>query len=112
MGLLIEYRAGPFGFQLPVLAAKPGDQGFSPLWKLNLVERNQNVNPRELKPAQEIMGAQQNRSLTVKKTDVVVNHPVIKWDGGSLKIKEYSIMVYRSLRLSYPAIYLYPIHGI
>ena len=41
------------------IAAKPGDQGFSPLWKLNLVERNQNVNPRELKPAQEIMGAQQ-----------------------------------------------------
>ena len=73
-------------FSFQVLAAKPGDQGFSPLWKLNLVEWNQNVNPRELKPAQEIMGAQQNGSLTVKKTDVVVNHPVIKWDGGSLKI--------------------------
>ena len=58
------------------------------------------------------MGAQQNRSLAVKKTDVVVNHPVIKWDGASLKIMDYSIMVCRSLRLSYPAIYLYPIHGI
>jgi hypothetical protein len=80
--------AGPFGFQLPVIAAKPGDQGFSPLWKLNLVEWNQNANPKELKSAQEIMAAQQNGSLTVKKTDVVVNHPVVKWDGGSLKIKE------------------------
>jgi hypothetical protein len=80
--------SGPFGFQLPVVAAKPGDQGFSPLWKLNLVEWNQNATPRELKSAQEIMAAQQNGSLTIKKTDVVVNHPVIKWDGGSLKIKE------------------------
>jgi hypothetical protein len=80
--------AGPFGFQLPVVAAKPGDQGFSPLWRLNLVEWNQNATPRELKSAQEIMAAQQNGSLAVKKTDVVVNHPVIKWDGGSLKIKE------------------------
>lgn len=79
---------GPFGFQLPVVAAKPGDQGFSPLWKLNLVEWNQNVTPKELKSTQEIIAAQQNGSLTIKKTDVVVNHPVVKWDGGSLKIKE------------------------
>jgi hypothetical protein len=80
--------AGPFGFQLPVVAAKPGDQGFSPLWKLNLVEWNQNATPKELKSVQEIMAAQQNGSLTVKETNVVVNHPVIKWDGSSLKIKE------------------------
>jgi hypothetical protein len=80
--------AGPFGFQLPVVAAKPGDQGFSLLWKLNLVEWNQNATPKELKSSKEIMNAQQNGSLTIEKTDVVVNHPVVKWDGGSLKIKE------------------------
>jgi hypothetical protein len=80
--------AGPFGFQLPVVATNPGDKGFSPLWKLNLVEWNQNVTPKELKSAQEIIAAQQNGSLTIKKTDVVVNHPVVKWDRGSLKIKE------------------------
>jgi hypothetical protein len=79
---------GPFGFQLPVVAAKPGDKGFSPLWNLNLVEWNQNATPKELRSAQEIIAAQQNGSLTIKKTDVVVNHPVVKWDGGSLKIKE------------------------
>jgi hypothetical protein len=83
---------GPFGFQLPVVTTKPGDQGFSPLWKLNLVEWNQNTTPKELKSAQEIMAAQQNGSLTIKKTDVVVNHPVIKWDGGSLKIKADKIV--------------------
>jgi hypothetical protein len=83
---------GPFGFQLPVVATKPGDQRFSPLWKLNLVQWDQNITPKELKSAQEIMAAQQNGSLTIKKTDVVVNHPVIKWDGGSLKIKEDKIV--------------------
>jgi hypothetical protein len=79
---------GPFGFQLPVVAAKPGDQRYSPLWQLNLVEWNQNANPKELKSVEEIVAAQQNGSLTVKKADVIVNHPVIKWEGGSLKIKE------------------------
>jgi hypothetical protein len=79
---------GPFGFQLSVVQTEPGEQGYSPLWKLNLVEWNQNASPRELKSVQEIMAAQQNGTLTVKKTDVIVNHPVIKWDGGSLKIKE------------------------
>jgi hypothetical protein len=79
---------GPFGFQLPVVAAKPGDQGYSPLWQLNLVEWNKNANPKELKSVEEIMSAQQNGSLTVKKAVVIVNHPVIKWEGGSLKIKE------------------------
>jgi hypothetical protein len=79
---------GPFGFQLPVVETKPGEQGYSPLWKLNLVEWNQNAIPKELKSVQEVMAAQQNGTLAVKKTDVIVNHPVIKWDGGSLKIKE------------------------
>jgi hypothetical protein len=79
---------GPFGFQLPVVATKPGDQGYSPLWQLNLVEWNQGFNPKEIKSVQEIMAAQQNGSLTVTKTDTIVNHPVIKWEGGSLKIKD------------------------
>ena len=79
---------GPFGFQLPVVNAKPGDQGYSPLMQMNLVEWNQGVTARELKSVQEIMAAQQNGSLTVTKTNTIVNHPVIKWEGGSLKIKQ------------------------
>jgi hypothetical protein len=79
---------GPFGFQLPVVAAKPGDQAYSPLWQLNLVEWNQGVNPKELKSVQEITAAQRNGSLTVTKTDTIVNHPAIKWEGGSLLIKQ------------------------
>jgi hypothetical protein len=79
---------GPFGFQLPVINAKPGDEGYSPLMQLNLVEWNQGVNAGELKSVQEIMNAQQNGSLTITKTDTIVNNPAIKWEGGSLKIRE------------------------
>src|ERR687897_624809 len=79
---------GPFGFQLPVLNAKPGDQGYSPLLQLDMVEWNQDVPAKEIKSVQEIMSSQQNGSLTVTKTDTIVNHPAIKWEGGSLKIKQ------------------------
>lgn len=79
---------GPFGFQLPVLNAKPGDQGYSPLLQLNMVEWNQDAAAKEIKSVQEIMSSQQNGSLTVTKTDTIVNHPAIKWEGGSLKIKQ------------------------
>jgi len=79
---------GPFGFQLPVLIAKPGDEGYSPLWQLNMVEWNQSVNPKEIKSVQEIISAQQNGSLTVTKTDTIVNQPAIKWEGGSLNIRQ------------------------
>src|SRR5918999_3080640 len=79
---------GPFGFQLPVVNAKPGAQGYSPLLQLNMVEWNQGVATKEIKSVQEIMAAQQNGSLTVTKTDTIVNHPAIKWEGGSLKIKQ------------------------
>jgi hypothetical protein len=79
---------GPFGFQLPVVNAKPGDEGYSPLLQLNVVKWNQGITAKEIKSVQDIMSAQQNGSLTVTKTNTVVNHPAIKWEGGSLKIKE------------------------
>jgi hypothetical protein len=79
---------GPFGFQLPVVNAKPGDQGYSPLLQLNMVEWNQGIAAKEIKSVQEIMSAQQNGSLTIAKTDTIVNHPAIKWEGGSLNIKQ------------------------
>src|SRR5918992_4212746 len=79
---------GPSGFQLPVINAKPGDQGYSPLLQVNMVEWNQGVAAKEIKSVQDIMASQQNGSLTVTKTDTIVNHPAIKWEGGSLKIKQ------------------------
>ncbi|MDR4492027.1 MAG: hypothetical protein R2685_14190 [Candidatus Nitrosocosmicus sp.] len=79
---------GPFGFQLPVTVGKPGDEGYSPIWQLNLVSWNDNSTARELKSVQEITAANQSGELSINQTDIVVNHPVIKWSNGSLMIRE------------------------
>jgi len=79
---------GPFGFQIPVLSAKPGDTGYSPLLQVNSVAWKDNSSAKELKSVQEIMDAEKNGSLTVNKTEIVVNHPAIKWQGGQIEIRE------------------------
>jgi hypothetical protein len=78
----------PNGFQLPVANAVPGDKDYSPLWQSNFVKWNDNATARELKSVEEIMAAQNNGELTVTNTDIIVNSPAIKWQGGSLQVKE------------------------
>lgn len=79
---------GPFGFQIPVLGANPGDSGYSPLLQINTVAWKDGFAAKELKSVQEIMTAQQNGSLTINKTGIIVNHPAIKWQGGEMKIRD------------------------
>jgi hypothetical protein len=79
---------GPFGFQIPVLSAKPGDAGYSPLLQVNTVAWKDSSSAKELKSVQEIMGAEKNGSLTINKTGIVVNHPAIKWQDGQMKIRD------------------------
>ena len=79
---------GSLGFQNEVMNAKPGDKNYSPLLQLNLVKWNDNVNISEIKSVGQLNQSLQNNELTVNKTDIVVNHPVIKWNGGSLMIRE------------------------
>jgi hypothetical protein len=79
---------GPFGFQIPVLSAKPGDAGYSPLLQVNTVVWKDSSSAKELKSVQEIMGAEKNGSLTINKTGVVVNHPAIEWQDGQMKIRD------------------------
>ncbi|MFN2435149.1 MAG: hypothetical protein ABR515_07215, partial [Nitrososphaeraceae archaeon] len=83
---------GPNGFQLPVLNANPANQSYSPLVQVNMVTWNNtgaDVSPgKELKSVQEIMSAQKGGQLTIQKTDIIVNHPAVKWEGGSMMIRE------------------------
>jgi len=79
---------GPLGFQLPVVNGKPGDEEYSPLLQLNTAEWKQGTTAKELKSVKEIMDAEKNGTLLVTKTDIIVNHPAIKWQGGEMKILE------------------------
>ncbi|MGI9010310.1 MAG: DUF7482 domain-containing protein [Nitrososphaeraceae archaeon] len=79
---------GSFGFQSPVLSAKPGDEGYSPLYQINKVEWVNQESAQELKSIDEILTAEQNGQLKIEKTNVVINKPAVKWDGGEMMIKE------------------------
>jgi hypothetical protein len=79
---------GPLGFQLPVINARPGQEGYSPLLQINVVRWNEAASPTELRSEQDIIAASNAGQLTIDKTDVIVNHPAVQWEGGSLTIRE------------------------
>ena len=74
---------GPEGFQPNVADSQPGDRGYSPIWRINLVEWKQGVTPRELKSEIDIIAAQDKGDLSIKPGNVIVNCPFVKWNGGS-----------------------------
>ncbi|HEX6294587.1 MAG TPA: hypothetical protein VFZ46_05480 [Nitrososphaeraceae archaeon] len=79
---------GPEGFQPNVADSQPGDNNYSPLWKVNLVTWNNGVTPRELTSEVDILNGLKNKELTIKPTDIIVNCPFVQWKDGSLKVRE------------------------
>ena len=79
---------GPLRFQPNVADSQPGDLNYSPLWAVNIVKWNDDITPRELKSQTEILLAQTNDELTVTPSGFVVNCPFVKWDGGSLQVRD------------------------
>jgi hypothetical protein len=79
---------GPFGFQIPVINGKPGDEGYSPLLQINMVEWKQGATAEDLKSVQEIKDAETNGTISINKTNIIANHPAIKWQGGEMKVRE------------------------
>ena len=81
---------GAFGYQLPVASKLPIDKDYSPIVQLNFVKWNRDISgsgstfynhtsntARELKSVSEIMSAQTNKELTIARTNILVNSPVI-----------------------------------
>ncbi|HYZ59739.1 MAG TPA: hypothetical protein VE378_06575 [Nitrososphaeraceae archaeon] len=79
---------GPFGFQVPVVNGKPGDEGYSPLQQINLVAWNDDATPRELTSIEEITAAEQSGELSINQTDIIANQQAIQWQNGSLMVRE------------------------
>jgi hypothetical protein len=73
----IKTNGSPMGFQLGIASALPGEKGYSPLNQLNLVKWNANATARILKSAAEVMTAEKNGELSVAKTNIVINSPVV-----------------------------------
>jgi hypothetical protein len=85
---------GPLGFQTTITNANPEEQGYSPLYQLNFVKWKNNDEDdgnsttfRELRSAQEIIDANQSGQISINQTNIVMDFPAVKWNGGSLKIR-------------------------
>lgn len=79
---------GPFGFQIPVLSAEPGDSNYSPLLHINTATWKDNSTAKVLKSVLDIMNAEKSRDLTINKTGIIVNHPVIKLQIQHIKFNK------------------------
>lgn len=67
----------PFGFQPNVLDSVPGEPGYSPLWRVYAVSWKAAATPRELKSEKKILAAERGGELTIKRTPLIKNSPVI-----------------------------------
>jgi len=70
--------SNPFGFQPNVVDTVPGDPGYSPLWRVYAVTWADGVEPSELKSEQEILDAEAAGDLTLEKTPLVKNSPIVQ----------------------------------
>jgi len=73
---------GPFGFQPDVFDSPPGADGYSPLRTLNLVTWKNDQAARQLRAAAEVKAAAQKGEVTIERSGVVVNMPLLTWPGG------------------------------
>jgi len=75
---------GGVGGQLPVISTVPGETDFTSLF---LVHRVRFAGaPSRLDSVAEIREAERRRALTVERTGIVVNYPIVKWPTGELPV--------------------------
>jgi hypothetical protein len=76
--------SGFMGFQASVVDSIPGDPGYTPLWKVSIVEwkMNSGVTPTILGSDDAIAAAQSKGQITITPTNVVVNCPILQWGGN------------------------------
>ena len=78
----LQQGEGPFGFTPDVFDHPPGNMGYSPLRRLNLVYWEDEKRARVLKSAAEVIDAQRAGDLRIESTGIVVNMPLLTWPGG------------------------------
>lgn len=76
------WGGGPFHYQIDVLGAVPGGAGYTPLHNPRLVSWQDTAAARVLKSEAEVLEAERNGEVTIERTPVIVNAPVVRWPGG------------------------------
>jgi hypothetical protein len=75
--------AGPLGFQPDVFDSVPGDATYSPLREIVMVTWQDEADARLLTTTDEVEAAGADGLVTLERSGVVVNAPVLTWPGGS-----------------------------
>lgn len=75
--------AGPLGFQPDVFDSVPGDATYSPLREIVMVTWQDESDARLLTTTAEVEAAGADGLVTLERSGVVVNAPVLTWPGGS-----------------------------
>lgn len=78
----VKRGEGPFKFQADVFDRPPGQEGYSPLRRVNLVAWKDEGKARELRSAAEVRAAEAAGEIEIKRPGVVVNMPLLAWPGG------------------------------
>lgn len=73
---------GPLGFQPDVFDTAPGEPAYTPLRRLVQLTWTEDAQQRLLTSSAEIEQAVDAGELSMKRTDVVVNAPLLTWPGG------------------------------
>jgi len=74
---------GPLGFQPDVFNAPPMTDRYSPLREVKLVTWRNAGSARELTSATAVLDAADRGDVTIERSGVVVNMPMVTWPGGT-----------------------------
>ena len=94
------YGGGPFMFQIDVFDSIPIQKDKYSQYRVPyLVTWNENATARVLTSEEAILQAEKNRELTIQRSEVVVNAPIIAWNGtdGKPKILPNIDNIFRSI---------------
>jgi len=73
---------GPLRFQPDVFDNPPGTPGYRPLRELNLVTWKEGYRARVLRSVAAMKMAVARGEVTIERTGVVINMPILSWPGG------------------------------
>jgi hypothetical protein len=73
---------GPLGYQADVFDNPPGEDGYSPLRRLNVVTWVDPTQARLLTSGTEIIAAEEVGVVSIQRPGVVINMPFVVWEGG------------------------------
>ena len=95
------YGGGPFFFQIDIFDVVPGQEGYSQFRSPHLVTWSENSSPRLLTSVEELLEAEANGEVTIEKTDLVVNAPMIVWRSDG---KEQTASIIQRMFESMPGV--------